>query len=90
MVVYIATSVATSSEIISIFTTDFWLRFWQVGAMAMKHLKELLIAKGKTQTELAAVLMRDKSAITNLLQGKRQLKADEVVKIAAFLQVSEA
>lgn len=56
----------------------------------MKHLKELLVAKGKTQTELAGVLNRDKSAITNLLQGKRQLKADEVVKIAAFLQVSEA
>lgn len=58
--------------------------------MSMKHLKELLVAKGKTQTELAGVLNRDKSAITNLLQGKRQLKADEVVKIAAFLEVSEA
>ncbi len=58
--------------------------------MSMKHLKELLVAKGKTLIELANVLGGDKSAITNLLQGKRQLKAKEVPLIAAFLEVSEA
>lgn len=56
----------------------------------MIHLKELLVAKNKTQSELAAVLGRDKSAITNLLRGKRQLKAHEVPIIAHFLNVSEA
>ena len=55
----------------------------------MKHLKELLVAKGKTQSQLADALGRDKSAITNLLQGKRQLKASEIPVIAAFLGVHE-
>ncbi|MCI5050268.1 MAG: helix-turn-helix domain-containing protein [Rickettsiales bacterium] len=54
----------------------------------MDYLRDLLIEHGKTQTELAQILERDKSAITNLLQGKRQLKADEVVKISQFLNVS--
>lgn len=55
----------------------------------MDHLRELLIRCNVSQTELAKVLGRDKSAITNLLQGKRRLRADEVVKIATFLNVSE-
>jgi len=55
----------------------------------MDHLRELLIRCNVSQTDLAKVLGRDKSAITNLLQGKRRLKADEVVKIATFLNVSE-
>lgn len=55
----------------------------------MKHLKELLVRHNVTQTALARVLERDKSAITNLLNGKRQLKADEVIKIAGFLNISE-
>ncbi len=58
-------------------------------SMSMKHLKELLVAKGKTQSQLAEALGRDKSAITNLLQGKRQLKASEIPVIAAFLGVHE-
>ncbi|GEM_PF-1980657 len=56
----------------------------------MQHLKQLLIEKNISQTQLAHILGRNKSAVTNLLQGKRQLKAQEVVKIAAFLGVSES
>jgi SOS-response transcriptional repressor LexA len=55
----------------------------------MKHLKALLVEKNKTQSQLADALGRDKSAITNLLQGKRQLKASEIPVIAAFLGVNE-
>lgn len=58
--------------------------------MAMEHLKSLLKSQDVSQTQLAVVLGRDKSAITNLLQGKRKLKADEVIKIARFLNVPEA
>lgn len=57
--------------------------------MEMTHLKSLLKSHGITQTQLANMLGRDKSAITNLLQGKRQLKASEVVKIANFMNISE-
>ena len=60
-----------------------------LNTMSMKHLKALLVAKGKTQSQLAEVLGRDKSAITNMLQGKRQLKASEIPVIAAFLGVHE-
>lgn len=55
--------------------------------MEPDHLKHLLVAKGKTQSQLAAALGRDKSAITNLLQGKRQVKLRELPKIADFLEV---
>ena len=72
------------------FATDFALGFGHDADMSMAHLKTLLLSHGVTQTQLARVLGRDKSAVTNLLQGKRQLKADEVIKIADFLQVSEA
>lgn len=58
--------------------------------MEMAHLKMLLKSHGVTQTQLAGILGRDKSAITNLLQGKRQLKAPEVLKIAQFLNISES
>lgn len=55
----------------------------------MQHLKILMEKRQVSQTDLAKVLRRDKSAITNLLQGKRRLKADEVVRIAEYLGVSE-
>ena len=58
--------------------------------MKLDHLKELLKSHGVTQTQLAQVLGRDKSAVTNMLRGKRQLKAQEVVKIAEYLNISEA
>ena len=58
--------------------------------MAMEHLKSLLKSQNVSQTQLAMVLGRDKSAVTNLLQGKRQLKAEEVIKISRYLNVPEA
>jgi len=54
------------------------------------HLKDLLAQHGISQTELAAILGRDKSVVTNLFQGRRQLKADEAGKIAEHLGVSVA
>lgn len=53
-------------------------------------LKALLARHGITQTELARLLGRDKSVVTNLLQGKRQLKADEAGVIARELGVPVA
>lgn len=53
----------------------------------MSHLKKLLTKQGLTQTDLAHLLGRDKAVITNLFQGKRQLKADEAAIIASHLGV---
>lgn len=53
----------------------------------MSHLKKLLEKHGITQTELARILGRDKSVVTNLFHGRRQLKADEAMLIAAHLGV---
>lgn len=50
-------------------------------------LKELLKERGITQTELACILGRDKSVVTKLFQGWRQLKASEAVLIAHHLGV---
>ena len=55
--------------------------------MNRQKLKQLLEDKGVTQTELAKLLGRDKSVITHLLQGKRQLKLEEAIQIADFLGV---
>lgn len=54
----------------------------------MSHLKQLLASHGVSQTDLARILRRDKSVITNLFQGKRQLKADEAMLIARHIGVS--
>lgn len=54
------------------------------------NLKQLLIQHGITQTDLARILNRDKSVITNLFQGKRQLKADEAALIARHIGVPVA
>lgn len=58
--------------------------------MSQHRLKELLKSRGITQTELARWLNRDKSAVTQLMQGKRQLKASEAALIAQNLGVSVA
>jgi transcriptional regulator with XRE-family HTH domain len=55
--------------------------------MNMSHLKQLLVKHGVNQTDLARILRRDKSVITNLFQGKRQLKADEATLIAQHIGV---
>lgn len=54
------------------------------------HLKALLAKHGISQTELAALLGRDKSVVTNLFQGRRRLKADEAAVIAERLGVTVA
>lgn len=54
----------------------------------MSPLKQLLTKHGITQTDLAGILGRDKSVVTNLFQGKRQLKAEEATKIADYIGVS--
>jgi transcriptional regulator with XRE-family HTH domain len=55
--------------------------------MNLSHLKQLLARHGISQTDLARILGRDKSVITNLFQGKRQLKADEAMLIATHIGV---
>lgn len=54
------------------------------------HLKQLLAKHGISQTDLAQILGRDKSVITNLFQGKRQLKASEAALIARHIGVPVA
>lgn len=61
-----------------------------IGRMNLSHLKQLLTKHGLTQTDLARLLRRDKAVITNLFQGKRQLKADEATIIASHLGVTVA
>jgi transcriptional regulator with XRE-family HTH domain len=58
--------------------------------MNLSHLKQLLIKHGITQTDLARILGRDKSVVTNLFQGRRQLKADEAAAIARLIGVPVA
>jgi len=53
----------------------------------MSHLKKLMAKNGITQTDLARLLGRDKSVVTNLFQGRRQLKADEATVIARHIGV---
>lgn len=53
----------------------------------MSGLKALLKEKKVSQAELARLLGRDKSVITHLFQGKRQLKLHEAMKIAEYLGV---
>lgn len=55
--------------------------------MALERLKHIMNEKGVSQSEIAAVIGRDKSAASLLFQGKRQLKVDEAKKIAKFLGV---
>lgn len=53
-------------------------------------LKTLMEKHGVSQTALARILGRDKAVVTNLYQGRRQLKADEAMRIARHLGVPVA
>jgi transcriptional regulator with XRE-family HTH domain len=55
--------------------------------MNLSPLKQLLLRHGITQTELARILGRDKSVVTNLFHGRRQLKAEEAMLIAGHIGV---
>lgn len=61
---------------------------WQSAAMAFDWIKRGLEKPGKSKTGLAAALGRNPSMVTSLLAGTRQLKADEVPIIAAYLGVA--
>lgn len=58
--------------------------------MNLTHLKQLLTMHGIRQADLARILGRDKSVVTNLFQGKRQLKANEAALIARHIGVPVA
>ncbi len=58
--------------------------------MDIDILRNLLKKHGISQTELAGLLGRDKAVITNLLQGRRTLKAEEAVTIARHLGIDVA
>lgn len=58
--------------------------------MNLANLKRLLSKHGINQTDLARILRRDKSVVTNLFQGKRQLKAQEAALIASHIGVPVA
>lgn len=66
------------------------LEFATMRRMSVKKLRILLEERGISQSELARWLGRDKAVVTNLLQGKRLLKADEAMMIARQLGVSVA
>lgn len=74
-----------SQEVIYINTTAWCRHLRYTSEMDLMKLKGLLESHGITQTELARLLGRDKSVVTNLLQGRRQLKADEAKLIADVL-----
>ena len=60
------------------------------GGMDISNLKRLLQEHNTTQAELARLLGRDRAVITNLMYGRRRLKAEEAMSIANYLNVSVA
>lgn len=56
--------------------------------MAYEHIQKLLEEQGKSQNELAGLLNRTPAVVTNLFNGVRLLKANEIQKIADWLSVS--
>jgi len=58
-----------------------------MAAMDIDWIRQGLARSGKTQRGLARALNVDPSAVSRLLDGKRQLKAAEVPKVAAYLGI---
>lgn len=56
--------------------------------MFLENLKKLMAQRGATQSQLAELLGRDNSVITNLFKGERRLALDEAQKIADYFGVS--
>jgi SOS-response transcriptional repressor LexA len=58
---------------------------------AVKHtwIKQRLTELGKSQASLGVALGVDRSAVTNIIKGTRQIKADEVGIVARHLELSE-
>lgn len=57
------------------------------GAMLKQWLRDALDTSGKSQKALADHLGIDPTAVSKMLTGVRQIKADELVRIARFLGV---
>jgi len=60
------------------------------GRMNVDWIREGLKSAGKTQKELAEFIGLDGSAVTRIMSGERQLKANEAEKIRAFLGQAES
>ncbi len=58
--------------------------------MKLTHLKQLLTRHGVTQSDLARMIGRDKAVVSNLVHGRRQLKANEAALIARHIGVPVA
>jgi transcriptional regulator with XRE-family HTH domain len=58
--------------------------------MDKEYVLDLLYALGLNQRDLACALLIDPAGVSYLLNGKRQLKAKEVIPMAHFLRVSSA
>jgi len=55
--------------------------------MTVEWIREGLLQSGKTRSGLARALGRAPSAVTDLLNGKRRLRADEIAVVADYLGV---
>jgi plasmid maintenance system antidote protein VapI len=53
--------------------------------MAYEHLRGLMSKAGVSQADLAKVLNKTPAVVTNLFNGVRELKAQEVIRISAWL-----
>lgn len=56
--------------------------------MDLQEIKQGLSKPGKTKSGLAKALGRNPSAVTDLLKGDRQLKASEIPKVRAYLELN--
>ncbi|MFO1147766.1 MAG: S24 family peptidase [Alsobacter sp.] len=61
-------------------------KYGDMDVVDIEWIKRGLLKKGKTQSGLAHALGRAPSAITALLKGERQLKANEIRTIADYLE----
>lgn len=64
-----------------------WRCLGQMGAMLAKWLEMALTTAGRSQRELADAIGVDESVISKIINRKREIKATELIKIAAFLEV---
>ena len=55
--------------------------------MTVDWIRDALKETGKTRSGLARALGRSPSAVTDLLNGSRRLRADEIAVVAAYLGV---
>lgn len=56
--------------------------------MYKRWLKEGLEKPGKTQTGLSEALNVDQSAVSRMLSGKRQIRAEELPRISKYLEIN--